>query len=146
MIRGKAGIISLMTLVGFISIFLGAQLIFHYSESGIDYDIYLDSFDQSGGVIKAEIIVKVTNGNDFSVEIKNIQLALYDPTKTDPFFTADHPGATIEAYGVYTDSSRFTANYDDIPDYEVRIVFSAYLKWNGIGRHIDEDFIYPLEL
>lgn len=146
MIRGKAGIVSLLSVVGFVSLILGAQLIFHYSESGVDYDVFLESFDQSGGNLNADIIVKVTNTNSFSIEIRNIQLALYDPTENDPFFTTDHAGATIEAYGMFSESTSFTARYEDIPDYEVRIVFSAYVKWDGTGFHIDKDFIYPLEL
>lgn len=146
MIRGKAGILSLLSVVSLISIFFGAQLIFHYSESNVDYDIFLESFDQSGGVLKADIIIKVTNNNNFTIEIRNIQLALYDPTKTEPFFTGDHVGATIDSLGVFSESITFTALYSDIPDYEVRVVFSAYLTWNGEGSHVDRDFIYPLEL
>ncbi len=144
-IRGKQAVIAIFTAVGLIAIVFGPQLIFQYSESGVNYNVYLERFTLNGDKVSGSVLVKVDNTNDFEIEVRDLRLLLYDPSEETPFFTIRHAGADIPAGQKIDISKSFTVKYDDIPDYEVRVVFSAYLKWNGVSRWITQEILFPIE-
>lgn len=145
MIRGKQAVIAALTLLGIFAIFLGPQLVFQYSEGNVKYAVYLKEFSNDGTYLNGELILGVTNNNDFAIEVRDINLKLFDPQKSAPFYQLNEPGGSLEAGESNTWTKGFSVKIEDIPEFEVRYVISAYVVWNGAGQWVSKEDVIAIE-
>jgi len=145
MIRGKQAVIGLLAFLGIMASLFGPQFLYHYSESGIEYDIFLESFNQNGDMITGSVRLRITNTNDFSVSVTHISLMLFNPAKDTPFYSTTDQGASLGAGSVIYVSKSFEIRYSEIPEYEVRVQLSAYVVWNGQDDWMSKEFFVPIE-
>ena len=144
MINGKAAVVGLLTIIGIIAVVLGPQLLYSYEDSGIKYDVYLESFVRNGDRVSGSILLKVTNNNDFTVTVSQISLQLYDPAKENPFLSISDSGASVDAGSTIERSKDFGFLYSEMPDTEIRAVVTAYVTWDGEDNWVTREIYLPI--
>jgi len=145
MIRGKEAAVGFLAILGIVAALFGPQLLYNYSESGIEYNIYLESFNKNGDEITGSVRIKITNTNDFTVSVTQITISLFDPENDRPFFSTTDNGASMGAGSTIQISKAFDISYSEIPAYEVRIQLTAYVIWDGAGSWMNKEVFLAIQ-
>lgn len=143
-IYGKQATIFVLVFMGLVAALLGPQLMYEYSEGGVNYSVYLEEFVLNGDNIYGRILLKVENTNNLNIKVNDISLRLFDPYEDKPFLTVRDEGATIEANGKLNKSKAFFCKYSEIPDHEIRVVLNAFVVWQGVGNWVTKEFLIPI--
>lgn len=145
MIHGKQAVLLVFAFMGLMAALLGPQLMYEYSEGGLNYSIYLEKFVLNRDDIYGSVLLKVENTNDFEIEVNQISLMLFNPSEDKPFLTVKDEGAKIGAKETFNKSKAFSCKYSAIPEHEIRVVLSAFVVWEGIGNWVTKDWVVPIE-
>ena len=124
---GKSAVLGLMAVFGVFVLLFGSILIYEYSDSGMDYKVYLDEYDDNSERIWGKITLKIRNTNNFDVSARNIHVDLYNPDTDGLFFEFFHIGGTIKAGETYSETFEFDVLIDDVPETEIKVKLSAFI-------------------
>ena len=143
---GKSAVIRLAALISVFALIMGPILIYETEESNVKYSVYLLEFDENGIDLWGAVRVDILNKNDFDISAQNIRVKIYNPDTGELIYTYFHTGGTIEAGEKFSERVDFEAPIDLIPETEIDIEFSAYVKWGANqGKVVEHKFTYPIE-
>lgn len=134
--QGKNGIIAVLSVIGILAALFGGVLVYEHSSNGITCRVYLEEFAVNNGLITGTVRLDVTNTNDFTVAVRNIEAVLSNPANGLEFyhFPDDQSvnGVTLES-GTSTSITIHFADIavDEIPDDSIKVVLSGTVEWDG---------------
>ena len=71
---------------------------------------------------------------------------MYNPDTDGLFFEFFHIGGTIKAGETYSETFEFDVLIDDVPETEIKVKLSAFIKWGSEqGKTVEHEFIFPIE-
>lgn len=143
---GKSAVIRLAALISVFALIMGPVLIYEYEESNVKYSIYLLEFDENGVDLWGAVRADIRNKNDFDISAQNIRVKIYNPDTGELIYNFFHTGGTIKAGEKFSERVEFEAPIDLIPESEIDVEFSAFVKWGANqGKIVEHKFTYPIE-
>jgi hypothetical protein len=143
---GKTAVLQLAALIGMIALLMGPILIYEVEDSGVKYSVYLESFNHSDEKIWGSIRVDIKNNNEFDITATHIKANIYNPDTNEEIYSLFYIGGTVKAGETFSKSLGFTVRVDSIPDTEIKVVLSAFVKWGSEqGNWVEHEFIIPIE-
>jgi hypothetical protein len=145
-VAGKSAVIKLAAIISIFALIMGPILIYESEESNVKYSVYLKDFGENGISIWGTIKVDIHNKNDFDISAQNIRVKVYNPDTGDLIYNFFHAGGTIKSDEKFTEDIDFEADIDSIPEHELEVEVSAYVKWGANqGKVVEHKFTIPIE-
>lgn len=143
---GRSAVLQLAAVLGMIALLLGPIVIYEQEESGIKYSVFLKSFNSNQEKIWGSIRIDIRNNNDFDVAARNIKVKISNPDTGELIYELFHAGGTIKPGEKFSESFGFDVNIDSIPETEIIVSLSAYVKWGSEpGSWVEHEFPLSIE-